>query len=300
MIPALEPRPRRRASRSRRSSGRRTRSPDRGDGRDALDAPERRGDLAGRPRERRSVGADDDVRGCDLPGRERELEGPRAAHRLGVRPEAADQGEPRQRHEVPEREQAEQRNRRDESCERPALHPPADPSPDADRALARSRSGTNGQNARRPRTARTAGRSVSPAIIVIATPSASTGPAADVEAMLATRRTSMASVVVAPLERIAGDVRPRASAIAACVSSWRRSLLPKPGDQEERVVGAGAEHEDHEQPGRLPVDRQPRPGDEDVHEAGRDRVRDGDDGERDNRNERRAVDRDEQGEYEDG
>ena len=83
--------------------------------------------------------------------------------------------------------------------------------------------GTAGQNALRPAMVRSAGRSVSPAIIVTATPSAGTGPEARVEAKPATRRTSIAATTVPPLDRIAGDVCRSAWAIASCLSLLRRS-----------------------------------------------------------------------------
>ena len=64
-----------------------------------------------------------------------------------------------------------------------------------------------------------AGSSVRPAIIVIATPIASTGPWLRVLERSATSSTSIAATTVPPADRIAGPER----ATACCMASWRSS-----------------------------------------------------------------------------
>ncbi len=55
------------------------------------------------------------------------------------------------------------------------------------------------------------------------TPIAATGPRVCVEPTSAASSDSIARVTVRPLARIAGPARETASAIASCLSSWRRS-----------------------------------------------------------------------------
>ena len=64
---------------------------------------------------------------------------------------------------------------------------------------------------------------MSPASITQNTPIAATGPRVWTEPTSATSRTSIASVTVMPLARIAGPDAATARCIASCLSSWVRS-----------------------------------------------------------------------------
>ena len=83
--------------------------------------------------------------------------------------------------------------------------------------------GTRGQNARRPQITSHAGSSVSIASIATATPSAPIGPRPEVPLTSASVRHSSAAITVMPDAKIAGPAVRKASAIASCLSSWRRS-----------------------------------------------------------------------------
>ena len=83
--------------------------------------------------------------------------------------------------------------------------------------------GIRGQNARRPQITSQAGSSVSIATIATATPSAPIGPRPDVPLTSASIRHSRAAITVMPEATIAGPAVRSASAIASCLSSWRRS-----------------------------------------------------------------------------
>ncbi len=85
------------------------------------------------------------------------------------------------------------------------------------------RCGTVGQNTQRPKITSSAGKRVIMASRAMATPMAATGPRPEVEFISAASRHSMLSATVAALAMIAGPARCRASAIASCRSSWRRS-----------------------------------------------------------------------------
>ncbi len=80
-----------------------------------------------------------------------------------------------------------------------------------------------GQNPRRPKIVSSDGSRVRPASRALATPIAATGPRVDVLRESAKTSTSIASVTVSPLARIAGPERLSACCIAACLSSVRRS-----------------------------------------------------------------------------
>ena len=83
--------------------------------------------------------------------------------------------------------------------------------------------GTAGQKIQRPKISSSAGKRVSMASSATATPIAATGPRPRVEFISATSSTSMLRTTVAPEARTAGPARFRASAIASCRSSCRRS-----------------------------------------------------------------------------
>jgi hypothetical protein len=83
--------------------------------------------------------------------------------------------------------------------------------------------GTNGQNGRRPTIVRIAGRNVSIASIATRTASAPVGPSPAVPLTFASVSDSSAMATVEPDAMIAGPARRSASAIASCLSSWRRS-----------------------------------------------------------------------------
>ncbi|CAM5569675.1 hypothetical protein SALBM135S_00442 [Streptomyces alboniger] len=83
--------------------------------------------------------------------------------------------------------------------------------------------GTSGQKSQRPKITRSAGKRESIARRPTATPMAATGPRPRVEFISAASRTSMLRTTVAPDARTAGPARCRASAMASCRSSWRRS-----------------------------------------------------------------------------
>ncbi len=87
--------------------------------------------------------------------------------------------------------------------------------------------GIDGQNARRPNTASSAGRSVRPQSIITTMPSASSGPISRVALKSARLRTSIAATTIPPEARIAGPVRSVARAIAASMSAPRRSSSRK-------------------------------------------------------------------------
>ena len=81
----------------------------------------------------------------------------------------------------------------------------------------------NGKNTQRPSSTSSAGSSVSIAIIATAIPSAPIGPSPDVPLTFASVRHSSAAMTVRPEAKIAGPAVRSASAIASCLSAWRRS-----------------------------------------------------------------------------
>jgi hypothetical protein len=83
--------------------------------------------------------------------------------------------------------------------------------------------GLIGQNTQRPQITRSAGSSVIIASSATPTPMASTGPRPLVEFSSATTSVSRLIMTVIALAKIAGPARRNATAIAACLSSWRRS-----------------------------------------------------------------------------
>ena len=81
----------------------------------------------------------------------------------------------------------------------------------------------NGQKARRPVIASSAGRMVSIETIARAIPIAPIGPRPAVELTSANESVSRAAITVAPEARITGPVRRIATRTASCLSSCRRS-----------------------------------------------------------------------------
>ena len=83
--------------------------------------------------------------------------------------------------------------------------------------------GMNGQKARRPVIARSAGRMVSIATIARPTPSAPIGPSPAVPLTSASERVNSAAITVPAEATIAGPALRIATRTASCLSSWRRS-----------------------------------------------------------------------------
>ena len=185
----------------------------------------------------------------------------------------------------------------DDQRERGALqHLVAEAAPDAHAARRRRgpgrtrRRSCRGQNPRLPKIVSSAGSRVRPATIAQKTPIAAVGPSELVLPASASRRTSIASVTVRPLARIAGPERVRACAIASCLSSSRPQLLAVSRDEQQAVVGPHAEHQHHEDAGAVRGDGLARLGQQ-VDEGRRDRVGEEDDDQRAQRDQDRPVDR---------
>ena len=83
--------------------------------------------------------------------------------------------------------------------------------------------GRRGQNIHRPKITRSAGSRVIMASRLTAMPIAATGPSPEMSAESAASRQSMPAMTVPALATIAGPARRRATAIASCRSSCRRS-----------------------------------------------------------------------------
>ena len=125
-------------------------------------------------------------------------------------------------------------------------------------------------------------------------PSARLGPSVWVALKSARVKTSIDAITVAPAERIAGR-RPFGCAGHRLVLVLDQAkLLPVAGHDQEAVVGAGAEHQDDEERGRLAVHLDRPRLDQPVDRGGRDAVRERDDDQRDECDHRRAVDREQE------
>ena len=114
--------------------------------------------------------------------------------------------------------------------------------------------GMNGQNTQRPQMTSSAGSRVTITTNVTATATALAGPRPAVELSSANIRQSRPTTTVEALAKIAGRgavQRERHRLVPVLVST---QLLSISGDQQQRVVGAGADHEHGHDELRLPVD----------------------------------------------
>ena len=120
-------------------------------------------------------------------------------------------------------------------------------------------SGTNGQNARRPTTTSAAGSIVSMNVIARKMPIAPIGPSPAVPLTSASTSTSSAAITVRPENRIAGPAVLRRELHRLVLGVVPAQLLAVARDEQQRVVGAGAEHQHRQDAAGLAVDRHARP-----------------------------------------
>ena len=164
-------------------------------------------------------------------------------------------------------------------------------------APASPKCGTRGQKARRPKIASSAGSSVSIETIATPTPSAPIGPRPAVPLTLASDSDSSASMTVTPEAKIAGPARRSAMRQRLVAVLVAAQLLAVAGDEQQRVVGARAEHEHRQDRRRLAVDGDARLGQRLAQRAARD-LGEHHRGERDPQEDRAAVDERQQDEDE--
>ena len=171
------------------------------------------------------------------------------------------------------------------------------PAPAALRPCPVRRRAAAGQKARSPSTASSAGRRVKAAASIIAIPIARIGPSQWVDSRSATSSTSIAAITVPPEAPIAGTALAQRHA-AAPPSAGRppSQLLAVAVDEQQRVVGAGAEDQHQQQERPLDVDDDPARLDQQVGDADRDHVGGADRDQRQQRQQRRPVDEQQQDE----
>ena len=150
-----------------------------------------------------------------------------------------------------------------------------------------------GQKPRRPTIVRRAGSSVRPASSAAATPIADTGPSALVDPVSASSSTSIAAIDRAPARQHGGAGASQRARHRLVLVLDAVQLLAVAADEQQAVVGAHAEHQHHEDPGRVRVDGVAGLGVQ-VDEAGGEEVGEPDHEDRNEGDQRRPVDRTEE------
>ena len=153
--------------------------------------------------------------------------------------------------------------------------------------------GTKGQKARRPKIVSSAGSRVSIESAAQATPIAAIGPRPEVPLTLAIIRQSRAAITVSGRgeDRRAGRFQRRPHRLVLVGGVVQ--LLAVAGDQQQRVVGPGAQHQHRHDRARLAVDRDPELG-QPVADRAREHLREQHRRQRDEEEHRRAVDHDQE------
>ena len=149
------------------------------------------------------------------------------------------------------------------------------------------------RRARRAATSR-AGSRVKAAASITAIPIARIGPSQWVDCRSATSSTSIAAITVPPEAAIGRHALAQRGGQRRAGGSPRLQLLAVAVDQQQRVVGAGAEDQHQQQEGALGVDRDRARLDQQVGDAGRDQVGGADGEQRQQRQQRRPVDEQQQ------
>ena len=157
--------------------------------------------------------------------------------------------------------------------------------------------GTNGQNARRPKIVSSAGSSVSIESAAQATPIAPIGPRPEVPFTFAIVRHRSAAITVAAEANTAGPAERHGRLHGLVAVLGVVQLLPVSRHDQERIVGARSEHQDRHDRARLPVDRHAQLGEAVADRAGQ-HLGEDDRRQRDEQEDRRAVDQDQQDDHE--
>ena len=158
----------------------------------------------------------------------------------------------------------------------------------------RARRPAAGQKARSPSTASRAGRRVKAEASITAMPIARIGPSQWVDCRSATSRTSIAAITVPPEAAIAGTLSRERGGQRLGRRLAALQLLAVAVDEQQRVVGAGAEDEHQEEEGALGVDDDRAGLDQQVGDPDRDHVGGADGEQRQQRQQRRPVDEQQQ------
>ncbi len=154
--------------------------------------------------------------------------------------------------------------------------------------------GFMGQKIHRSNETRQAGRTTSAKTTATTMPAAQARPSPRVEGVSESSSVRRPTITVVALARTASAVRGRARAIASRRSAWARRLVAVAGDQQQRVVRAGTEDQDREDPLRRTVPAQAGPVEQVGRADRRDPVGDPDHHERDDPQHGAAVGQHEQ------